>query len=246
MCAARVDRRAAPGAVGQLIGPAAARPLPRCRRARFLSASAATSIRFGVVSCPTQRPIRNGSAPQRSCVLAPEHFAGTDERRGTLELLERQHAQRVSHQHRNAGVATPAAERPLQPPKPHHVGGEAQVRLRLAAAGRDTRAGRAIASVGCARSWCVGSVMLGRLSSTKASWNGYQRRSSGTAKSSSGLLPPRRRCSDQSLCARCSAIARFAKRNASRRQRVARNSSIPSATRVRASSARSSSSAPAC
>ena len=67
----------------------------------------------------------------------PDDLAGADQGRGPLELLEREQPKRVPHQHRNAGLAGPLPHDALEPPQAHHERRQTQVRLRLAAAGRE-------------------------------------------------------------------------------------------------------------
>ena len=71
--------------------------------------------------------------------LAAEMLGGADERGGALVLLGREQAQGVAHEDGDAGAAVARlvslAHHPLQAPDRQRVGGQAQVRLGLAAAG---------------------------------------------------------------------------------------------------------------
>ena len=68
--------------------------------------------------------------------LAADRLAGADQRRGPLELLDGQQAQRVPHQHGHARRSpTRPATVPCSRRMAMRVGGEPQVRLGLAAAG---------------------------------------------------------------------------------------------------------------
>ena len=103
--------------------------------------SRASSNRFGDTSVPTHSPIRNGSSPHVVRVAAPRHLRRAHQRGRPLELLRGQEPQRVPHQHGYSGIAVKAAVRgvefTLQPPDRERVRREAQVRLGLAAAGRE-------------------------------------------------------------------------------------------------------------
>ncbi len=137
---AGVDLGAAPRAVGQLV-----RRSDASERTHLRLAAVGRFHRFiGVVG-----PVGRGAAadPQADAErrLAPavvavaqgraaNVLAGTDQRRGPLELLERQEPQRVPHQHGDAVLAGTPFDRPLQPAQAERVGGQAQVRFGLAAA----------------------------------------------------------------------------------------------------------------
>src|SRR5690606_36972584 len=56
--------------------------------------------------------------------LAADHLARADQRGGALELLEREQAQRVAHEHGDAVLARPAPDRALQSPEAQGVRGE--------------------------------------------------------------------------------------------------------------------------
>ena len=99
-------------------------------------ASSALSIVFGVVPAPTHRPIRNGSLPHRSSSLATLKLAGAQERRGALELLQREHAERVAHEHRDARPALESAELRSKPTNRKRESREPEIRLGLSATGR--------------------------------------------------------------------------------------------------------------
>ena len=71
-------------------------------RALFGSLSPLLPIRFGVAARPTQRPISNGHSPEFVHVIPPYEFECADQRRGAAELVERQQAERVAHQHAEA------------------------------------------------------------------------------------------------------------------------------------------------
>ena len=111
-------------------------PLPWSR----LMASAACSVQFGRAALPDpQADAERLVAPRRR--RRPRRridLAGADQRRGPLELLERQQAQGVAHEHRHAGVAAIGRRpSPCRRRMRHRVGGHAQVGLGLAAAGRE-------------------------------------------------------------------------------------------------------------
>src|SRR5690606_7982219 len=67
----------------------------------------------------------------RSDAFAPEHFAGTDERRRTLELLRRQQSQGVAHEHGHAVGSVVAGHSALESANGEGERGEPEVRLRL-------------------------------------------------------------------------------------------------------------------
>ena len=91
-------------------------------------------IRLGVAARPTHRPISNGHSPSFSGSFCRLEFQGTDERRGTAELVESQQAQRVAHQHaQTRGLHA----RVSQPSVDQREGGQAEVGFGLAAAGRE-------------------------------------------------------------------------------------------------------------
>jgi hypothetical protein len=89
----------------------------------------------GVAAWPTHRPISKGHGPSFSHVLLALELERADQRGGAAELVEREQPQRVAHQHATrprrlqAGVAQPAQHQRERR--------EAQVRLGLAAAGRE-------------------------------------------------------------------------------------------------------------
>ena len=131
--------------------------------------------------------------------LAAKHLARADQRRRALELLRRQQAQRVAHQHADAVAAVVAADHALQPADRQRERGEPEVRLGLAAAGREEQQVDEPRVPGFAPDG-VGSASDGRFSSTNASWNGRHERCAGTsaaasrsAKGVSAAATPRRR-----------------------------------------------------
>src|SRR5690606_41768883 len=73
-------------------------------------------------------------------VLAAEDLGGAHQRGRPLELLGGEQPQRVAHEHRDARRPVAGllarAERALQPADRERVGGQAEVRLRLAATSR--------------------------------------------------------------------------------------------------------------
>src|SRR5207249_6100911 len=89
-------------------------------------------VRRRRLSDPEPDPERLLPPPLR--IAAAQQLARAHERRGALELLEREHPERVAHEHSYACVATPPAQLSLQTPKGQGVGGETEVRLRLPAA----------------------------------------------------------------------------------------------------------------
>ena len=112
-------------------------------------------VRRGLLADPEADPERL-LAPLR-LVATPDHLAGADQRRGPLELLDRQQPQRVPHQHGDPVLARPAGDRALQSPQPHRVGRQAEVRLGLAAArGKPQEVGHGLGrlpSGPCDRAW---------------------------------------------------------------------------------------------
>ena len=64
---------------------------------------------FGRVGCGTltnpQAQAERCSAPDALWVVLPDHFTGTDERRCSLKLLEREQTQCVAHNDCNAVLA---------------------------------------------------------------------------------------------------------------------------------------------
>ena len=177
---ARIDLCTAPGAVGELMGRAATEKF--LLRNDF-TASSASSVRLGVLFMPTQRPMRNGSLPRWPDPHGGS-LAGADERGGTLELLQRQQAQRVAHEHGDAGMARIAAHCPLQTADGHGVGGHAQIGFGLAAAGREPEQIGQLAAI-----FVVRSVRPTRLRSMNASWNVRQEWLCGTGIDASGPTP---------------------------------------------------------
>ena len=104
----------------------------RARRVAVLVALVAHPVRRGGPADPQadlERPVA-----ELVGVLLPLQLQGADQRRGAAELVERQQPQRVAHQHAqpgrgDAGIAQPAEDQ--------REGGQAEVRLGLAAAGRE-------------------------------------------------------------------------------------------------------------
>ena len=96
--------------------------------------------RFGLADEPTQSPISIGQlAEQRLAVLLPcgltaHQFQRADHPGGARQLVQRQQPQCVAHQHRHARAERAAGR---QPTIGDRVGGEAKIRLGLAAAGRE-------------------------------------------------------------------------------------------------------------
>lgn len=72
-------------------------------------------------------------------VQLADGFACAEQRRRALKLLQREQAQRVTHQHGDAVVAGAAFDVLLQPAQGEHIGGEAKIGFRLAAAGREPK-----------------------------------------------------------------------------------------------------------
>lgn len=68
----------------------------------------------------------------RQC-FTPEDFHRTDQGRGTLELLQCQQAQRVTHDDGQTARAVVSAQLALHAPNGHGEGGDAQIGLGLAA-----------------------------------------------------------------------------------------------------------------
>ena len=62
---------------------------------------------------------------------------GADEARGAAELVEGQQAQGVAHDDAHPGASEPVLARVAEPAQDHGEGGEAEVGLGLAAAGRE-------------------------------------------------------------------------------------------------------------
>ena len=107
--------------------------------------SAASPYQFGDTAPPTHSPIRNGSVPHRASPFDTasrrSFLRRAHQRRRPLELLRGKQPQRVAHQHRDPAVAAArlraGADDTLQPPDRERIGSQAQVRLGLAAAGRE-------------------------------------------------------------------------------------------------------------
>ena len=145
-------------------------------------------------------------------------LAGTDQGGRSLELLDGEQPQRVAHEHSDT-VARRRARR-------WSAAAAAWPACRRSAPGRPrscrrpwgTRAGRPSRSPPSARSGCAGSASAGRLSRTKASWNGRQERFSGVSLAASAWSRfsalSLARSSAASVWTRCRYIARLAKRNA--------------------------------
>ena len=95
--------------------------------------SLAKCIGRGFVADPKAKPEMH-SAPLGNVRLA-DVFAGAEQGRSALKLLQREQAQRVAHEHGNAVIAGAAFDVLLQPAHGEHIGGEAKIGFRLAAAG---------------------------------------------------------------------------------------------------------------
>src|SRR5262245_18798977 len=67
-------------------------------------------------------------------ILSSDDLAGADERRRSLELLKRQHPQRVPHEDCDADVRSASAQLALQPSERKDVGAQTEVGLGLASA----------------------------------------------------------------------------------------------------------------
>ena len=122
---AGVDLRAAPGAVRQLVRRAdaadRARPvgLPPCA-ALIASAAVAGPVGRRAAADP-QADAERRLAPAVVAVAqgrAADVLAGADQRRGPLELLDRQQPQRVPHQHGDAVLAGATLDDALQRRRP--------------------------------------------------------------------------------------------------------------------------------
>ena len=72
--------------------------------------------------------------PSSASRIAAHQLQCADDARGARKLVERQEAQRVAHQHRDAGAERAGIGDPAMRDRP---GGEAEIGLGLAAAGRE-------------------------------------------------------------------------------------------------------------
>jgi hypothetical protein len=121
-------------------------------------------VRGGGLADP-QADLEGPGAEALRVALALE-LEGADQRGGAAELIEGQEAQGVAHQHADAGAEQAGVTQAAQD---QGEGGEAEVGLGLAAAGREEQ------EVDDAAIAVRGVDDAGRLSRMKASWNGRQR-----------------------------------------------------------------------
>src|SRR5271157_208774 len=78
-------------------------------------------------------------APKAAACLSSEHFAGAEERRRPLKLLDGQQTECVPHENGDTAIAArvrPLLGRLMESAKPHREGGKAEVRLCLPATRR--------------------------------------------------------------------------------------------------------------
>ncbi len=105
---ASFNGRTAPGTIGQLAW--------RTDTTNRASTMKHTPILFArllaLFGCVRRRTLTNPqaqtercSAPRALWVILPDHFTGTDKRRCSLKLLEREQTQCVAHNHCNAVLA---------------------------------------------------------------------------------------------------------------------------------------------
>ena len=140
-----LDVGAAPGAVLELVGTAVTRRVlvvTRVAGHRLEDLVAVVGpIRRGLCTHPETDPERfvPGTPPivAGGVGLAADHLGGADQRGRPLELLQGEQSQGVPHEDGHA--RRPAASVPiaLETPESDRVGGEPQVRLGLAATGRE-------------------------------------------------------------------------------------------------------------
>ncbi len=128
-----LERRAAPRAVGELIRCTA--PAQRRREAVILLEN------LGGVFRPIGRAALADPQADAKWLVAPcgrvftsDQFAGANEGGGALELLQRQQAQRVAHQHGHAAATGIACHLALQPSDAQRVCRKTEVGFGLAAA----------------------------------------------------------------------------------------------------------------
>jgi len=81
----------------------------------------------------------NGSSPQDVRIFVPEEFAGADECRSALKLLNCQEPEGIPHQDRGTGGRIPITDVSTQAPMRKCKSGQSKIRFGLAAAGREPK-----------------------------------------------------------------------------------------------------------
>ena len=130
---ADIDRAAAPRAVSELQRRADTAARPHAPPAKNRVMGLVDRVGRRLHPDPQAHPKRLAAPGGR--VGAAHHLACADQRGGALELLKRQQAQGVTHDHRHAGMAHAAANHALQTAQGQRIGGQAKIGLGLAAAG---------------------------------------------------------------------------------------------------------------
>src|SRR5205823_12109074 len=93
--------------------------------------------RIGGGTLPDPETQAEGSCtPCTLLILPPQNLTGTDECRRTLELLEREQAQRVAHDYRDSLLARAASNCSLQAANGQGVGRQSEIGLCFSSAGR--------------------------------------------------------------------------------------------------------------